>query len=170
MPRVRLTGSGQWRATALAVGVALLATACTSTGTSAAGGASGSAAASSSAPAASGSQVGSALCADVAAVRASVVKLTQVKLSQVTASTLTADVGDVTTNLTNLSNTANGQWSTQTAALKSAAASLQSSLQGVNTGSGSVVKAVATLGEVLASAESLLTTAHSSCPGIGGVR
>ena len=169
MPRVRLTGSGQWRAAALAVGVALFATACSSSGTSAAGGTSSSAAASSSAPAASGSPGGSALCADVGTVRASVVKLTQVNLSQVTASTLTADVGDLTTNLTNLSNAANGQWSTQTGALKSAVASLQSSLQGVTNGSGSVVKAVATLGEVLTSAENLLTTAHSSCPGVGNL-
>jgi len=98
-----------------------------------------------------------------------VLKLTHVKLSQATASTLTADVGDVNTKLANLSNAANGQWSTQTGALQSALTSMQTSLQGVTSGTGSVTKAVALLGEVLSYAESLVSAAHSSCPSVAGV-
>ena len=70
----------------------------------------------------------SVLCADAAALRASLGKLTHVKVGAGTVSEITADLNDVKANLTAFANQARGQWQAQTSALTSALATLKTAV------------------------------------------
>ncbi|MBV9208624.1 MAG: hypothetical protein JO037_25195 [Actinobacteria bacterium] len=132
--------------------------------------ASGPATASTSGPASSpaapatATQSGSALCANIAAVRTAVTQLTHVKLSKDTVTTMAAAAGNVVTALNNLSRQSNGQFSAQIGDLRSAVDTLQASVKALAAGHGSVTEAVSALRAVTEKSESLVTAASGSCP------
>ncbi len=166
------TGPAWWKLVMILSGLALLVVACGSGGSAPA---SSTPAASSSAPAASPSSasaspatspVNGAVCADAAALRASLDKLTQVKVKKGAASQVKADLKDVQANLTALVNDARGQWQAQTDALKSALAKLQTAIKTLtaNFSTSAVSGVVTALGDVSTAGQNLLAAAGTRCP------
>ena len=146
----------------IACALALLAAGCGSGGTSS--GSTPASAASSSAP--SSASASSALCADVAALHASLDKLRHVSVGTGMVSEITADLNEVKTALTTLANDAHGQWQTQTSALSSALDKLRTSVSNLaaHPGASAVSDVVAALGEVNTAAQNLLAATNPSCP------
>ena len=142
-----------------ACGLALLA-GCAS-GSSSPGGASSAA----SSPAAA-SPSSSVVCADVAALRASLDQLTHVRVQSGAATEITSDIQSVKAALTKLVNDARGKWQQQTSALSAALDQLKTAAQDLTASpSGSTVSAVAAaLGQVRRAAQDLLAAAGTECP------
>lgn len=143
-----------------ACGLVLLA-GCASASTSP-GGTSSAATSSSASP----SPSSSVLCADVAALRASLDQLVHVKVQSGAASEITSDLQNVKAALTKLVNDARGQWQAQTSALSAALDQLKTAAQDLTASpSGSTVSAVAAaLGQVKRAAQDLLAAASTDCP------
>ena len=145
-------------------GLALLAAGCGSGGSTS--GALSTATSSSAAASPTTSPPNSVLCADAAALRASLDKLRHVNVGAGTVTEITADLNDVKTALTTFTNNARGQWQAQTSSLSSALDKLKTSASnlaahpGVSTASGMV----AALGEVNTAAQNLLAAVNTSCP------
>lgn len=144
-----------------ACGLALLA-GCASGSTSPGG---TSSAAPSSSPAAA-SPSSSVLCADIAALRASLDQLTHVRVQSGAATEITSDIQSVKAALTKLVNDARGKWQQQTSALSAALDQLKTAAQDLTASpSGSTVSAVAAaLGQVRRAAQDLLAAAGTECP------
>jgi hypothetical protein len=136
----------------------LLAAACTSGGSSAAGGSTSAAATSSPT---------SVQCQDAAALRTSLGTLTHVTVGTGSADKIKADLADVKTKLASFSAQAHGQFHAQTAAMKTALRKLQTATANLasNPGLSTVPAVVTALGEVTASASSLLAAISTACPG-----
>jgi hypothetical protein len=145
-----------------ACGLALLA-GCASGSTSPGG--TSSAAPSSSSPAAA-SPSSSVLCADIAALRASLDQLTHVRVQSGAATEITSDIQSVKAALTKLVNDARGRWQEQTSALSAALDQLKTAAQDLTASpGGSTVSAVAAaLGQVKRAAQDLLAAAGTQCP------
>ena len=143
-----------------ACGLVLLA-GCTSTSTSP-GGTSPTATSSSASP----SPSSSVLCADVAALRASLDQLVHVKVQSGAANEITSDIQNVKAALTKLVNDARGKWQAQTSALSAALDQLKTAAQDLTASpSGSTVSAVAAaLGQVKRAAQDLLAATGTECP------
>lgn len=143
-----------------ACGLVLLA-GCASASTSP-GGTSSAATSSSASP----SPSSSVLCADVAALRASLDQLVHVKVQSGAASEITSDLQNVKAALTKLVNDARGQWQAQTSALSAALDQLKTAAQDLTASpGGSTVSAVAAaLGQVKRAAQDLLAAASTDCP------
>ena len=143
---------------AVVCGLALLAAGCGASASSS--GSAPASAASSSAPA------NSALCADAAALRASLDKLRHVNVGAGMADEITADLNEVKTALTTLVNDAQGQWQAQTSALSSALAKLGTSISNLaaHPGVSALSDVVTALGEVNTAAQNLLAAVNTSCP------
>ncbi len=124
MKRVIVTRPACWQTVAVvvALGAGLLSAACSSSSTTTSSGASASAAASS--PASSPS-ANAALCADAAALRASLEKLTHISVGSGAASEIKTNLADVQSKLNTLTAQAHGQWDAQTSALKASLGKLQ---------------------------------------------
>jgi hypothetical protein len=122
-----------------------------------------SAAASSSAAA---SPSNSTLCANAAALRASLDKLRHVKVARGAASEITADLNSVRAALTTLVTDARGQWQTQTSALSAALDTLKTATSSLTTnpGASTVSGVVAALGQVNTAAQNLLAAVNTDCP------
>ena len=163
-PEGRVTGPARWRFAAMACGVALLTVACGSSSSGTGSGASSPPAASSP----SVSAASSALCADAAALRASLGKLTKIQASagQGALNEVKADLASVKTAATNFANDAKGQWQPQTSTLKSALSSLQTEVQklAANPSTAGVSSVVTSLGQATASAEQLFAAVGKDCP------
>jgi len=151
-------------------GLALLAAGCGSGGSSGstpAGGSSSPAGspAPSAPPTSSGAEANSALCADAAALRASVDKLRHITVGAGTASEITADLKEVKAALTTFIQDAHGQWQAQTSALSSAIATLSTAVSSLTAspGVGTVSGVVAALGGVSTAAQDLLAAVNPSC-------
>ena len=161
-PRGGATGPARWQLTAAGCGVALLTVACSSSGTTASGGSSPTAA-SPSIPAAS-----SALCADAAALRASLSKLTHIQASagQGALNEVEADLESVKTATANFATDAKGKWQPQTSALKSALSSLGTAVQklAANPTSAAVSSVVTALGQVTTATGNLFAAVGNDCP------
>ena len=158
-----VTQGARWRLVVVtACGLALLA-GCASSSTSP-GGAS-SAAPSSSSPAA-GSPSSSVLCADIAALRASLNQLTHVTVQAGMADEIQSDLQNVKAALTKLVNDAHGRWQEQTSALSAALATLQTAVGSLRASPGvsSVSAVTAALGQVRKAAQDLLAAAGRECP------
>jgi hypothetical protein len=145
------------------IGIALLVAGCGSSGDS---GSSPSAAPASSTPAPSAAaSPTSALCGDVAALRASLQQLGQVKVGKGAASTLAPDVQNVKTNLTTLISSAGSEWTSQTGALQTAIDGLGSAVTSLR--SQPSLTAVATvktaLGSVATAGRNLSDAAKTRC-------
>ncbi len=155
-----VTRAARGKLAVTACGLVLLA-GCAS-GSTSPGGASSTATSSSASP----SPSSSVLCADVAALRASLDQLVHVKVQSGAASEITSDLQNVKAALTKLVNDARGQWQTQTSALSAALNQLKTAAQDLTASpGGSTVSAVAAaLGQVKRAAQDLLTAAGTDCP------
>ena len=160
----------RWKLVMSAGGLALLAAGCGSGGSSGstpAGGSSSPAGspAPSAPPTSSGAEANSALCADAAALRASVDKLRHITVGAGTASEITADLKEVKAALTTFIQDAHGQWQAQTSALSSAIATLSTAVSSLTAspGVGTVSGVVAALGGVSTAAQDLLAAVNPSC-------
>ena len=157
------TRAARWKLVVTACGLALLA-GCASGSTSPGGTSSPAASPSSSSAAASPSS--SILCADVAALRASLDQLTHVTVQSGMGAEITSDIQSVKAALTKLVNDAHGRWQTQTSALSAALDQLKTAAQDLAASpGGSTVSAVAAaLGQVKRAAQDLLAAAGTECP------
>jgi hypothetical protein len=162
MNSVTVTRGARWKLVATACGLALLA-GCASGSTSPGG--TSSASPSSSSPAAA-SPSSSVLCADIAALRASLNQLTHVTVQAGAATEITSDLQSVKAALTKLVNDAHGRWQEQTSALSAALDQLKTAAQDLTASpGGSTVSAVAAaLGQVRRAAQDLLAAAGTECP------
>ena len=151
MKRGPVTSAARCTLVAVVCGLALLAAGC------------GSSASSSSTAAAPSTSV---LCADAAAVHASVDKLKQVTVGKGTRDEITADLNDVKTALTTFVHDASGQFQAETSALKSALAKLKTAVGDLAAHpSGSTTSGVkAARSEVTKAAQDLLAAVDPSCP------
>ena len=158
-----VTGTA-WRKLALAAcGLALLA-GCGSGSTSS--GSSPSAAASATSPSAAASPSSPALCANAAALRASLDQLRHVKVQAGAVNEITSDLNNVKAALTKLVNDAHGQWQAQTSALSAALDTLKTAVSslGASPGVSTVSGVVAALGQVNTAAQNLLAVVNTDCP------
>jgi hypothetical protein len=157
-----VTRAARWKLVVTACGLALLA-GCASGSTSPGG--TSTAAPSPSSPAAA-SPSSSVLCADVAALRASLDQLVHVKVQAGAATEITSDIQSVKAALTKLVNDARGKWQAQTSALSAALDQLKTAAQDLTASpSGATVSAVAAaLGQVRRAAQDLLAAAGTDCP------
>ena len=159
--RGSVTGPARWRLAAIGCGIALLTVACGSSSSTASGG---------SSPSAAASPLGasSALCADAAALRASLDKLSHVQASagQGALNEVKADLTSVKTATTNFANDAKGKWQPQTSALKSALSSLGTAVQklAANPTTAGVSSVVTALGQVTTAAQQLFAAVGNDCP------
>jgi len=146
-----------------ACGLALLA-GCGSGGVTSGSSPSAAAPATSSSSAASPSS--SALCADVAAVRASLDQLRRVSVQPGAVTEITSDLNNVRAALTTLVNNAHGKWQAQTSALSAALTTLKTAVSslGASPGVSTISGAVSALGQVATAGQSLLAAANKDCP------
>jgi len=164
-----LTRTANRKLALAACGLALLA-GCASGTTSPASSLSAAASATSSSAPASASTAAppsnSALCANAAALRASVNQLRQVKVQAGAVSQITADINDVRAALTKLVNDAHSQFQTQTSALSAALDTLKTAVSslGASPGVSTVSGVVSALGQVNTAAQKLLAAVNTDCP------
>ena len=148
----------------IAGGLVLLAAGCGSGGSTSSTPSTATSSSTTASPATSPSN--SVLCADAAALRASLDKLRQVRVGAGTVTEITSDLNGVKAALTTFTNNARGQWQAQTSSLDSALAKLRTSASnlaahpGVSTASG----VVAALGEVNTATQNLLAAVNTNCP------
>ena len=168
-----VTRPAWWKLVMVVSGLALLVVACgsgsgtPSSSTPAAPSSSTPAAPSSSTPASPAtSPLNAAVCADAAALRASLDKLKHVKVGKGTVSEIKADLKDVQANLTAFVNAARGQWQAQTNALKSALAKLQTAVKtlAANFSTSAVSGVVTAIGDVNTAGQNLLAAVSTRCP------
>jgi uncharacterized protein len=155
-----VTQAARRRLVVTACGLLLLA------GCSSASSSPGGASSTATSPSAAGSPSSSVLCADVAALRASLDQLVHVKVQSGMASEITSDLQNVKAALTKLVNNAHGQWQAQTSALSAALDTLKTAVGSLTASPGaSTVSAVtAALGQVKTAAQNLLAAASTGCP------
>jgi len=146
-----------------ACGLALLA-GCGSGGATSGSSPSAAAPATSSSSAASPSS--SALCADVAAVRASLDQLRRVSVQPGAVTEITSDLNNARAALTTLVNNAHGRWQAQTSALSAALNTLKTAVSslGASPGVSTISGVVSALGQVATAGQSLLAAADKDCP------
>ncbi|MGE5285649.1 MAG: hypothetical protein ACM3ML_00285 [Micromonosporaceae bacterium] len=158
-----VTRPAWWKLVMVACGLALLVAGCGSGGGTPSEGTS-SGVPSSSTPVTT--PPNAVLCADAAALRASLDKLTHVNVGAGTVSEITADLNDLEANLTALVNHARGQWQAQTSALKSALATLKTAVSNLaaSPSTSAVSSVVAALGDVNTAAQNLLAAVNPRCP------
>ena len=149
----------------IACGLALLMAGCGS-GTASSGSTPSGAASSSTTASPAASPSDSVLCADAAAVRASLDKLRHVQVGAGTVAQIMADLTGVKTAVTTFADNARGQWQAQTSALNSALAKLKTAAGNLaaNPGVSTVPGAVAALGDVNTAAQNLLAAVNTRCP------
>jgi hypothetical protein len=151
-----------WKAAAITLGGLLIA-ACSSASSSPSAPATTAATSSATATPQSAS---SALCQDVAALRASVDKLKHVTIGKGTVDELTADVADVKTKLGAVTTEAHGQAQAQISAMEDSIAKLESAVKTLtsNFSASAVSATVSAVQGVAASASSLLGALSTRCP------
>jgi hypothetical protein len=144
-------------------GLALLAGCSSGSATS---GSSPSATVSASSSSAAASPSGSDLCANAAALRASLDQLRRVGVQPGAVSQLTSDLNDVKAALTKLVTDAQGQFQTQTSAFSSALDTLKTAISslGASPGVSTVSGVVSGLGQVNTAAQNLLAAVNTDCP------
>ena len=163
-----VTGTARWKLALAVCGLALLAgcgSGSTSPATSPSAPASPSvpATSSSAAPSASSS---SALCADAAAVRASLDELRRINVQPGAVSEIISDVNSVKAALTTLVSNAHGQFQAQTSALSTALNSLSTAASSLRASPGvsTVSGVVSALGKVNTAGQNLLAAVNTDCP------
>jgi hypothetical protein len=155
----------------LLAALVLLPAACSSGGGSAGSPASAGSptpAGSSSPSAVKPSASSSTLCADVAALQASVRKLTSIRPRAGAAGQLKTAAQDVQSNLSSLASAAGDQWGGPIANLKTALTSLQSAVSTLATerNASSVSGVVSAIRSVSTATQQLVTAARPNCPSL----
>jgi hypothetical protein len=166
-----VTRPAWWKLVMVVPGLALLVVACGSGGgapssTTPAASSSTPASPSSTPASPATSPLNAAVCADAAALRASLDKLKHVKVGKGTVSEIQADLKDVQANLTAFVNDAHGQWQAQTNALKSALAKLQTAVKtlAANFSISAVSDVLTAIGDVSTAGQNLLAAVNTRCP------
>jgi hypothetical protein len=146
-----------------ACGLALLAGCGSGSATS---GSSPSAAASATSSSAAASPPSSALCADAAALRASLDQLRHVNVQPGAVNEITSDLNNARTALTTLVTNAHGRWQAQTSALSAALNTLGTAVSSLRASPGvsTVSGTVSALGQVNTAAQNLLAAVNTDCP------
>ena len=157
-------GTARWKLALAVCGLALLA-GCGSGSTSSATSPSAAASATSSSAAAAPSSP-SALCADAAAVRASLDELRRINVQPGAVSEITSDVTNVKSALATLVTNAHGQFQAQTSALSAALDTLRTAVSslGASPGVSTVSGVVSALGQVNTAGQHLLAAVDTDCP------
>ena len=164
-----------WKVCAVALAAGLVTVACGSSSTS-----SGAAGASSSTTSAAPSSLAastpaaftpaaspaSALCQDVAALRASLDKLKHVTVGKGTVDEIKADLADVKTKLGAVKTELHGQWQAQVSALEDSLAKLQTAVNDLasNFSASTISGTVSALRGVAAAGSNLLAALSQQCP------
>jgi hypothetical protein len=163
MKRGIVPGIARRKLVLAACGLALLA-GCGSGSTSPAS--SPSAAPSATSSSATASPPSSALCADAAALRASLNQLRHISVEPGAVSEITSDLSNVRAALTTLVNNAHGRWQAQTSALSAALDKLRTAVSslGASPGVSTVMGVVSALGQVNTAAQNLLAAVNTDCP------
>lgn len=106
------------------------------------------------------------MCADVAALRASLDQLRHVNVQPGAVTEITSDLNNVRAALTTLVNNAHGQWQAQTSALSAALNTLKTAVSslGASPGVSTISGVVSALGQVATAGQSLLAVATKDCP------
>ena len=146
-------------------GLALLAAGCGSGSGTSSGSTSSTATSSSTTASPAASPSNSVLCADAAALRASLDKLRHVNVGTGMVNEIIADLNDVKTALTTFVNDAHSQYQAQTSSLSSALSKLKTSVSDLaaHPGASTVSGVVAALGEVNTAGQNLLAAVNTSC-------
>jgi len=157
-------GTARWKLALAVCGLALLA-GCGSGSTSSATSPSAAASATSSSAAAAPSS-SSALCADAAAVRASLDELRRINVQPGAVSEIISDVNSVKAALTTLVSNAHGQFQAQTSALSTALNTLSTAVGSLRASPGvsTVSGVVSALGQVNTAGQKLLAAVNTDCP------
>ena len=157
-------GTARWKLALAVCGLALLA-GCGSGSTSSATSPSAAASATSSSAAAAPSS-SSALCADAAAVRASLDELRRINVQPGAVSEIISDINNVKAALTTLVSNAHGQFQAQTSALSTALNSLSTAASSLRASPGvsTVSGVVSALGQVNTAGQHLLAAVDTDCP------
>ena len=157
-------GTARWKLALAVCGLALLA-GCGSGSTSSATSPSAAASATSSSAAAAPSS-SSALCADAAAVRASLDELRRINVQPGAVSEIISDINNVKAALTTLVSNAHGQFQAQTSALSTALNSLSTAASSLRASPGvsTVSGVVSALGKVNTAGQNLLAAVNTDCP------
>jgi hypothetical protein len=167
MKRVIVTRPACWKTVAVvvALGAGLLVAACSSSSTTSGGASTPPTSAAASSPASSPSANG-ALCADAAALRASLHNLTSISVGSGAASDIKTNLADVQSKLNTLTAHARGQWHTQTSALKASLDKLKTATSklAASPSVSAVSDVVTAMGGVTASASNLLAAISTDCP------
>ncbi len=108
------------------------------------------------------------MCADAAALRASLDKLRHVTVGPGTANEITTDLNQVKTALKTFVDDAGSQWQAQTSALNSALDKLKTAVSDLaaNPGTSTVSAVVAALGDVNTATQNLLAAVSTRCPAV----
>ena len=106
------------------------------------------------------------MCADVAAVRASLDQLRRVSVQPGAVTEITSDLNNVRAALTTLVTNAHGRWQAQTSALSAALNTLGTAVSslGASPGVSTVSGVVSALGQVNTAAQNLLAAVNTDCP------
>jgi hypothetical protein len=160
------TRPARWKLVMITCGLALLAAGCGSGGSASSSNSPSGAASSPAAAATTPSPGNSVLCADAAALRASLDKLRHVTVGAGAVSQITADLQDVKTALTTFGSNAHSQWQAQTSSLKAALDTLGTAVSSLTAspGTSTVTGVVTALGGVNTAAQNLLAAVNTSCP------
>ncbi len=150
----------------IACGLALLMAGCGSGGGASSGSTPSGAASSSTTASPAAAPPNSALCADAAALRASLDKLRHLNVGPGTVKEITTDLNDVQAAVMAFVNDTRGQWQAQTSSLNSALAKLKTAASNLaaNPSTSTVSGAVAALGDVNTAAQNLLAAVNTRCP------
>jgi len=159
-----VTRAARGKTVMVACGLALLTAGCGS-GSGTSSGSTSSTAPSSSEASATASPSSSVLCADAAALRASLDKLRHVNVGTGMASEIIADLNDVKTALATFVTDARGQYQAHTRALSSALATLRTSVSDLaaHPDASTLSGVVAVIGGVSTAGQNLLAAVNTSC-------
>ena len=159
-----------WKVCAVALAAGLVTVACgsssTSSGAASAPGSTTSAAPSSPAASTPAASPASALCQDVAALRASLDKLKHVTVGKGTVNEIKADLADVKAKLGAVKTELHGQWQAQVGALEDSLAKLQAAVNDLasNFSASTISGTVSALRGVAAAGSNLLAALSRQCP------
>ena len=155
-----------WQAAAVVLGAGLLVAACSSGSTTTSGGASAPATSAAASSPAAPPSANAALCADAAALRASLHNLTSISVSKSAVTEIKTNLADVQSKLNALTAQARGQWHAQTSALKDSLDKLKTATSSLaaNPGVSTVSDVVTALGGVSTAASNLLAAMSTDCP------
>lgn len=159
-----VTRAALWKIVMVVCGLALLTAGCGS-GSGTSGSTSSTASSSSTTASSAASPSNSVLCADAAALRASLDNLRHVNVGTGMVSEITADLNDVKTALATFVTDARGQYQAQTSALTSALTKLRTSVSDLaaHLDASTVSGVVAAIGGVTTAGQNLLAAVNTSC-------